>query len=253
MNDKLQWNTVADKYEDEIFSVFRNDKDKKIEQYVKKNANKDHIAIDFGCGIGYALPLITPYFKKVIAMDVSQECLNKAMKLVSNDNVIFKQADLAGKKIDPVKADFAFCCNVAISGNNTRNYRILQNVLSSLKLNGVAVFVLPSLESSSLSSQRMVEWYQKENTKPRAIPKDELTHLDNSDGKHIMQGVFKINDILTKHYSFTELFSFFNTDKFAVEKIDRVEYDWSTEFDNPPSWLGAPYPFDWLVEVKRVK
>ena len=31
MNDKLQWNTVAEKYEDEIFSVFRNDKGKKIE------------------------------------------------------------------------------------------------------------------------------------------------------------------------------------------------------------------------------
>ena len=52
MNDKLQWNTVADKYEDEIFSVFRNDKGKKIEYYLKKNANKNNVAIDFGCGIG---------------------------------------------------------------------------------------------------------------------------------------------------------------------------------------------------------
>src|SRR5258708_5682683 len=113
MSDKHQWNSVAEKYEDEIFSVFKNDKGKKIEHYLKKNANKNHIAIDFGCGIGYALPLITPYFKKVIATDVSQECLNKAMKLVSYDNVVFKQADLASKKMETVKADFAFCCNVA--------------------------------------------------------------------------------------------------------------------------------------------
>ena len=107
MNDKLQWNNVADKYEDEIFSVFKNDKGKKIEHYLKKHADKNHVAIDFGCGIGYALPLITPYFKKVIALDVSQECINKA-QLVSYENVVFKQADPASTKIDPVKGDFAF-------------------------------------------------------------------------------------------------------------------------------------------------
>ena len=252
MSDKLQWNNVAGKYEDEIFSVFKNDKNKKIAHYLQKHANKDHVAIDFGCGIGYALPLITPHFKKVIALDVSQECINKA-QLVSYENVVFRQADLASTKIEPVKGDFAFCCNVAISGNNTRNYRILQNVLNSLKVGGIAIFVLPSLESSSLSSQRMIEWYQKEKTKPGDIPKDELTHLDNNDSKHIMQGVFKINNILTKHYSFTELFSFFNAGKFEVEKIDRVEYDWNTEFNEPPDWMRDPYPFDWLVEVRRAK
>ena len=252
MNDKHQWNSVAGKYEDEIFSVFKNDKGKKIEHYLKKNANRNHVAIDFGCGIGYALPLITPYFKKVMALDVSQECINKA-KLVSYDNVVFKQADLASPKIDPMKADFAFCCNVAISGNNTRNYRILSNVLGSLKIGGIAVFVLPSLESSSLSSQRMIEWYQKEDTDINEIPLDEIAHLNGVDGKQVMQGIFNINDIPTKHYSFTELFSFFNTGNYKIENIDRVEYDWSTEFNNPPSWMRDPYPFDWLVEVRRVK
>lgn len=252
MNDKLQWNSVADNYEDEIFSVFKNDKNKKIEFYLKKNANKNHVAIDFGCGIGYAIPLMLPYFKKIIALDVSQECINKA-KLVSYENVVFKQADLASPKIEPLKADFAFCCNVAISGNNTRNHRILNNVLGSLKIGGVAVFVLPSLESSSMSSQRMIEWHQKENKKITEIPREDLAHLNESDSKRVMQGIFNINNIHTKHYSFTELFSFFNTGNFAVEKIDRVEYDWSTEFDSPPSWMQDPYPFDWLIEVKRVK
>jgi len=252
MNDKHQWNSVAGKYEDEIFSVFKNDKGKKIEYYLQKHANKNHVAIDFGCGIGYALPLITPYFKKVMALDVSQECINKA-KLVSYENVVFKQADLASPKIDAMKADFAFCCNVAISGNNTRNYRILSNVLGSLKVGGIAVFVLPSLESSSLSSQRMIEWYQKENTDINEIPLDEIAHLQGADGKNVMQGIFNINDVPTKHYSFTELFSFFNTGNYKIENIDRVEYDWSTEFNNPPAWMRDPYPFDWLVEVKRVK
>lgn len=252
MNDKVQWNSVAGSYEDEIFSVFKNDKNKKIEFYLKKNGNKNHTAIDFGCGIGYALPLITPYFKTVMALDVSQECINKA-QLVSYENVIFKQADLASKKISPMKADFAFCCNVAISGNNTRNYRILNNVLSSLKVGGKAVFVLPSLESSSLSSQKMIEWYQKENTNLNQIPVVDLNHLNKLESKSVMQGIFNINDIPTKHYSFTELFAFFNSGNYKLENIDRVEYDWSTEFDSPPSWMRDPYPFDWLVEVKRVK
>ncbi len=252
MSDKLQWNNVAGNYEDEIFSVFKNDKNKKIEFYLKKNGNKNSIAIDFGCGIGYALPLLTPYFKKVIALDVSQECINKA-QLVSYENVVFKQADLASKNIERLKGDFAFCCNVAISGNNIRNYRILNNVLSSLKVDGVAVFVLPSLESSSLSSQKMIEWYRKENTKLNQIPAEDLTHLNTLESKNAMQGILNINNVQTKHYSFTELFAFFNSGNYRLENIDRVEYDWSTEFDSPPTWMGEPYPFDWLVEVKRVK
>ncbi|MBK6839869.1 MAG: hypothetical protein IPG90_17640 [Bacteroidetes bacterium] len=49
------------------------------------------------------------------------------------------------------------------------------------------------------------------------------------------------------------MYSFLNAGKFAVQNIDRLEYSWATEFTSPPKWLRDPYPWDWVVEVKRVK
>jgi hypothetical protein len=85
------------------------------------------------------------------------------------------------------------------------------------------------------------------------IPKDDLAHYSNDNKKHIAEGIVKIDNVPTKHYLFTELYAMFNTGKFEMQKIDRLEYDWSTEFDSPPSWMQSPYPWDWVVEVKRIK
>ena len=54
MNQEKHWNGIATRYEDEIFDVFRSDKNKILELYFKKHANPVHEAIDFGCGVGKA-------------------------------------------------------------------------------------------------------------------------------------------------------------------------------------------------------
>ncbi|MAG16654.1 MAG: methyltransferase type 11, partial [Phycisphaerae bacterium] len=33
--------------------------------------------------------------------------------------------------------------------------------------------------------------------------------------------------------------------------IDKIEYDWTTEFHNPPRWLGTPLPWDWLFVARK--
>src|SRR3546814_9717363 len=64
-------------YEDESFDLFKSDKEKKLPFYFRKYANKNHAAIDLGCGIGKAFPYLSPAFKKVFAVDISDKCLNK--------------------------------------------------------------------------------------------------------------------------------------------------------------------------------
>lgn len=252
MNDALHWNSIADNYDREIFNVFQNDKKKKLKKYLAKYANKEHIAIDFGCGVGKALPLLSPLFKGIIAVDVSKNCISIA-KSSPHKNVVFKQADLAGKKIDLPSVDFAFCCNVAMSDNINRNYRIINNVLQSLNIGGVALFVLPSLESASLSVLSLIKWHEKEGTSFSDIPGDDLSLISKPQNKQAREGVLMIDNVPTKHYSAPELYSIFNTENFAMQRLDRVEYDWNTEFDSPPSWMQEPYPWDWVTEVKRIK
>jgi len=252
MNDALHWNNIAENYDKEIFNVFKNDKKKKLRKYLAKYANKNHIAIDFGCGVGKALPMLSPLFRGIIAVDVSSKCISIA-KSKPHKNVEFKVVDLAGKKIDLPTVDFAFCCNVAMSGNTKRNLRIINNVLNKLNKGGVALFVLPSLESVTISVLSLIRWYEREGTALADIPKDELSLITPKKSKHIREGIVCIDNVPTKHYLATELYSMFNTEKFSMQRLEQVEYDWDTEFNSPPSWLQKPYPWDWVVEVKRTK
>jgi SAM-dependent methyltransferase len=252
MNDAQHWNSIAETYDDQIFNVFKNDKKKKLKKHVSKFANGKNTAIDFGCGTGKALPLLAPFFKEIIGIDVSAKCIAVA-KTAPYKNVTFKEADLAADKISLPTVDFAFCCNVAMSDNVKRNYRILKNVLNSLNKGGVALIVLPSLESVSISALALMRWYEEEGVNLAQIPKHELKNFRGSTPMHIGEGIVNIEGVPTKHYLFTELYGLFNSDKYSLLSLDRLEYGWETEFDSPPKWMQAPYPWDWVAEVKRVK
>ena len=252
MNDALHWNSIAENYDSEIFNVFKSDKKRKLKKYVMKYANKKNTAIDFGCGVGKALPLLSPLFKEIIGIDVSKKCIAIA-KSSPYKNVSFKEADLAAKKIDVPAVDFAFCCNVAMSDDVNRNHQIIHNVLNALNKGGVAVFVLPSMESVTHSAMSLINWYQKEGVGMAEIPSDEFNHFISRTPKQVHEGIVNIDNVPTKHYLFTELYALFNTGNYSMQLLDRLEYGWDTEFESPPRWMQAPYPWDWVVEVKRMK
>lgn len=253
MNDARHWNKIAPNYDREIFNVFENDKKRKLKKYIAKYADKDKAAIDFGCGVGKALPLLSPVFKEILAVDVSEKCITRAKSSPHVDNVTFQVVDLAAKKINLPPVDFAFCCNVAMSDNVKRNQRIINNVLSTLNKGGVALFVLPSLESVSITALSLISWFDREGTSLGEIPKEDMKHYIMDDPQHAANGIVKIDTVPTKHYLFSELYSMFNTDDFVLQSLDRLQYDWDTEFESPPVWMRSPYPWDWVAEVKRVK
>ncbi len=251
MSDQVLWDKVAPVYEDEVFDVYKSDKKGVLKKMVQSHANKTHLAIDFGCGLGKALPMLSPLFKEIVAVDVSQNLLDMAEKL-NFKNVHLHQADLAEKKVKLPKAEFLLCCNVSISSNNARNFQMLRNAMNSLKIGGTAVFVLPSLESMSFATWMLIKIYQKEGVKFNDIPKQDISHLSPEFHPVFKDGVFNIEDTPTKHYLLPEIISFFNNDRFQIETIDRIEYDWGTELDELPKNVKAADPWDWLVEVKRI-
>ena len=98
-----------------------------------------------------------------------------------------------------------------------------------------------------------MRWYEKEGVNLANIPKDELRNFRGDTAKHLAEGVVNIEGVPTKHYLFTELYALFNQGNFRLQQLDRIEYGWDSEFDSPPKWMQAPYPWDWVAEVKRVK
>ncbi len=249
MNEERHWNRIAHSYEQEIFDVFRSDKRKKLPQYFEKYANEDKTAIDLGCGIGKAFPYLSPAFKKVYAVDISDKCLDIAANK-QYENVEFQKVDLTDPELKLPAADFAFCCNVLLLPDLEKNITMIRNAYNTLKKNGSALFVVPSLDSILFYAWRLIEWYKLEGIKPADIDESEFSYFSGSK-RDLFQGLIKIDGVVTKHYSHPELEVIFRDAGFQITTIDRVEYDWSTEFAEPPKWLKDPYPWDWLIEVKR--
>ena len=74
---------------------------------------------------------------------------------------------------------------------------------------------------------------------------------DTKKGGALANGIVALDGVATKHYLREELEVTLRV--LGLEPIDtrKVEYAWSTEFDEAPSWLQAPYPWDWMVVARK--
>jgi len=251
MNQEKHWNGIATRYEDEIFDVFKSDKNKILPRYFRKHANRSHQAIDFGCGVGKAFRYLAPAFRQVTAIDISAECLSIA-KQNSYSNITYQRLDLSRRNLRLPKAAFVFCCNVIMLPEIKKNEVMFSNIQRSLTKEGRALIVIPSMESILFSSWRLIDWYRREGVKPSAISASELNYFKGSK-VDILQGLVHINGVPTKHYSHPELEVLFKSAGLAITAIEKLEYEWNTEFSSPPKWMQAPFPWDWLVECKSSK
>lgn len=248
MDQENHWDQVGKRYDEEIFDVFKNDTKGLIPNLIRKHASAQKQVIDFGCGTGRAFPLLSPAFKSVLATDISTTCLTQAR---NNEykNISYKKADLTRSTARFLKVDVAFCCNVIMFPEYQKNVRMIQNLYHTLKKGGVAIVVVPSLESVLYSSQRLIQWYAKEGVAVKDIPATELAYYGNR--INLIEGVIKIDGVPTKHYSEPEIQWLFSEAGFSISSLEKIEYTWNTEFDCPPNWMGAPFPWDWLIECRK--
>ncbi len=249
MNQRSHWDGIGNNYNHEIFDVFKSDKNKRLPFYFKKHSGPQKTAMDFGCGNGKSFSYLSPFFKHLWAIDISQQLLNQA-KQRPFENISLKRMDLSGNNLKLPKVDFIFCCNVIMLPELTKNVRMFKNVSRALKKGGSAVLVLPAMESILFASWRLIDWYKREGVAPKDIDRDELNYFKGSK-TDILQGLVHIDNVPTKHYLASELHVLLAEAGLTITALDKVEYRWDTEFQSPPNWIKAPYPWDWLVECRK--
>ena len=71
--------------------------------------------------------------------------------------------------------------------------------------------------------------------------------------RDLMRGIVRIEKVATKHYLREEFTALLHDSKFKTLSADKIQYDWDTEFDDPPAWLDKSnlYPWDWLFVAQR--
>jgi SAM-dependent methyltransferase len=249
--DKSYWNKMGKIYRDEIFSVSESDKSKVIKKQLKKYARHSGVAADFGCGIGGFVPMLAGYFKKVYAIDFSRSCLEKAKSLYGDlNNVSFHCADLTKPKLSFPKVDSILCVNAVITASLSKRIGILKNLSAHVKKGGHLFLVVPSLESAIYTNFRLIEWNLDDGMSP-ALAAVSGIDKPQSPTACLYQGIVEIDKVPTKHYLKEELTALLEKLGFGIMSFQKVEYGWHTEFDSPPKWMKAPYPWDWLVVAKK--
>ena len=248
MNEKAHWNRIGAGYDDEIFDVFRSDRNKVLARYFKKHGGKRKTAIDFGCGTGKAFAYLSPAFREVTGYDISSELL-KVAATRPYQNIRLQQADLTVQSLRFEPADFLFCCNVIMLPKPELNKGMFTNVRKALKKGGHGILVVPSMESMMFAAWRLLDWNRREGTLPGDVPDEDLAYF-SATKREIVEGIIHIDGVPTKHYTEPELHVWLTEAGLKVLNTERVEYDWTTEFESPPKWMKDPYPWDWLVEVK---
>ena len=248
MNER-DWDQVAGTFEQEIFNVPANDTKGIILDWVDRLAMPDATATDLGCGVGRTLPLLADRFSKVYAVDVSSQCLEVAAKAnPDRGNIAYVHADLSKDRNSYPATDVVLCINTLLNAALEIREPLIDRTCRSVKKGGHLLLVVPSLNSALLTAFRHLQWNLRDGMDPRAA---QSAAALNSKG--LEHGIVHIDGVPTKHYLREELEASLADRGFKVLDIDKLEYPWTTEFDAPPRWMKAPFPWDWFVAAQRVR
>jgi len=248
------WNSIADDYEAEIFSVFENDQEGLVLSKLGRHGSTSKTASDLGCGIGNYLPSLSSIFKKVIAVDISRKCISRAQAVYSHlPNVSYMTVDLASPQVRLPKVDVALSVNSIITPSLAHRNRILDAACGHLKRNGHLLLVVPSLESALLANVRQIEWNLQSGISPGSAARAGFPADIRTSNRRLHEGILQIDGVETKHFLKDELFVLLKARGMAILNIEKIEYPWKTEFASPPRWMKHPFPWDWLCVAQNVK
>ncbi len=246
--NRSYWENMADTYGDEIFDVLQNDKKALILSVISKYASKSKTVIDIGCAIGKWLPVLSPTFKKVIAVDISAKNLEIAQQLYPQyKNVEYLRADMSGKKTKVPPCDFGICINAILTPSQKSRDIFFQSLEACVKKGGRIVITVPSLESWMLTSVIQQQFRIDKSYFPTEKNAKEALRKWNN----VRQGNADIDEVPHHHYLKEELQLLLSQVGFIAEDFQKIEYDWATEFHKPPNWLKEPKPWDWMVVGRK--
>lgn len=203
--------------------------------------------MDIGCAVGKWLPVLSPAFKKVYAVDISAKNLEIARQQFPGlKNVEYIRANMSGKNKLPL-CDCGICINAILTPSEKDRMTFFRSLTGCIKKGGYLIITVPSLESFMLTGIVQQLWKIDRHLFPETKNKNEALRKWNN----IRRGNADIDQVPHKHFLKEELELLLSKHGFSAQTIQKIEYSWNTEFHHPPRWLKKPGPWDWMVLAKR--
>eukprot|EP00941_MAST-03F_sp_MAST-3F-sp1_P005469 g5469.t1 len=161
-------------------------------------------AVDFGCGPGKHLSVLSSKFRHVVGCDISSKLLDlsrKTLKKKGSENVSLEHLDLSvllkPKKVQllqkPEKPSFGLCTNVLIMPDARTHIRILKNIHRVMQVNGTVIFLVPALESAIFANDRLRRWDRT------AVMEDGIPFRSPGAARDLLQGIVPRGDPPVNH------------------------------------------------------
>lgn len=242
------WENMAQRYNEEIFDVRRQDKKALITKAIKKYADPSFRIADIGCAIGKWFPVLAPLGKEVIALDISAANLSIAKKTYSQyQNITYLQRDMSRPGIKLPVCELGICINAILTPDTKDRMIFFKNLSRCIAQQGKLIVTVPALESYLLARRIQNEYRVDPSFFPElSSPKKGLRYWNN-----LVQGVCDIDDVPHKHFLAEELQLLFSRAGFRPLRLEKIEYSWKTEFNDPPRWLRSPLPWDWMIVLEK--
>lgn len=233
---------IAPTWSDEVFNTLRSATNRAVAIELERMAKTASNIVDFGCGIGTYLPLLSRLFAEVHGFEQSPECVRLAKKkMLGRRNVTVEVAHRVNRETRG-RYDAALCVNVAIHPSKREWGQILRSVFAMLTPGGRSLLVVPSLESAALVA------------KARDLDPDHAGVMPaHSDGvrARIRGGIVRFGGVPTKHFKRQELRDAMAGLGLEKVRIQRVDYSWSSHGVNPAPEVRSLKPWDWLVTARK--
>jgi SAM-dependent methyltransferase len=249
--DRRSWHSLGEDFDEQVFDVLGSDLRGVLRRSVDEHRVGSSVAAEFGCGIGRTLPLLASRYRQVYAIDFAASLLEVAQRRCSRlDNVRYVRADLSRTAGGAKKVELALCVNSLLSPEREKRHGLLRSIRRSLAKRSRLVLVVPSLESSLYTNARLIEWNRRAGLRGRALRRESIPATARN-ARDTLDGIVDLQGFRTKHHLREEAIVALQDARFEVLDVQKVEYAWHHYFERPPSWMGAPLPWDWLLVARR--
>ncbi len=249
MNQRY-WDKLAKSFSKDVIELAKEDRNGVLLEELDKLASRRKTVTDLGCGPGILIPELVKRFRSVCAVDFSKKLLAVAAQRYPDPKVTFLQADLT-QPIEPDSpSDVTVCSSVLILASRKKRRRVMESIVRFTRKGGTVIVTVPSLESCIHVYQTLVR-LRKELGGNNGMSRPEARRQLAAELPSVLDGNVSIRGVLTKHWMQDEITQHIADAGLTVERVRRVDFSWESEIDAAPDWLGAPFPWDWMIVARR--
>ncbi len=245
------WNRIARNYHDEIISPFQEGVENPLPGALRRLRGAGRLdVVEYGCGTGSLLPLLSARFRHVTAIDFSEAMLAHARKQTFGANVDLVRQDLRDLSSFRERFDVAVVVNAVLAPDPRDVNRILDGIFGSLRPGGRLLGVFPAMEPVLYQAMLIFEEEIASVREEKRALSRTRRRLERSKFNFEL-GRYDEGGLQQKFFYQFEIAWRLRRAGFRHVRLGKVLYPWDSKRMGYEIFPDAPPMWDWSVSARK--